>query len=180
MREEIGSRPKVIAFGSPARIVLGNSSVMDHVDPLLNLNGLRTLFERDRWLGEALFPRLCSETATCDLHSIGVETKSVGCTPQEETRPDVACVNDNGFTKTDSRKSLDMAMGPVVSTPQTIKASGRQSPRGRTVQMPQLQGSCSALSGIARRGRYCFVRPFRSSMIPPRRLTSASSSIHDR
>ena len=48
MREELGGRPKVIATGGLAQLVLGDSTLVDHVDPLLTLNGLRILFERNQ------------------------------------------------------------------------------------------------------------------------------------
>jgi type III pantothenate kinase len=48
MREELGGRPKVIATGGLAQLVLGESIVVDLVDPLLTLNGLRILFERNQ------------------------------------------------------------------------------------------------------------------------------------
>jgi type III pantothenate kinase len=48
MREEMGGRPKVIATGGLAQLVLGDSTLVDHVDPLLTLNGLRILFERNQ------------------------------------------------------------------------------------------------------------------------------------
>ncbi|HSB69635.1 MAG TPA: type III pantothenate kinase [Candidatus Methylomirabilis sp.] len=48
MREELGGRPKVIATGGLAQLVLGDSTVVDHIDPLLTLTGLRILFERNQ------------------------------------------------------------------------------------------------------------------------------------
>jgi len=48
MREEMGGRPKVIATGGLAQLVLGDSTVVDHLDPLLTLNGLRILYERNQ------------------------------------------------------------------------------------------------------------------------------------
>ena len=48
MREEMGGRPKVIATGGLAQLVLGDSNLVDHVDPLLTLNGLRILFDRNQ------------------------------------------------------------------------------------------------------------------------------------
>jgi type III pantothenate kinase len=48
MREEMGGRPKVIATGGLAQLVLGDSTVVDQVDPLLTLNGLRILYERNQ------------------------------------------------------------------------------------------------------------------------------------
>lgn len=47
MREEMGGRPKVVATGGLAQLVLGDSTVVDHLDPLLTLNGLRILYERN-------------------------------------------------------------------------------------------------------------------------------------
>jgi type III pantothenate kinase len=48
MREEMGGRPTVIATGGLAQMVLGDSSVVDHVDPLLTLNGLKILYDRNQ------------------------------------------------------------------------------------------------------------------------------------
>jgi type III pantothenate kinase len=48
MREEMGGRSKVVATGGLAELVLGESKLVDHLDPLLTLTGLRILFERNR------------------------------------------------------------------------------------------------------------------------------------
>ena len=48
MREEMGGHPKVIATGGLAQLVLGESTMVDHLDPLLTLTGLRILFERNQ------------------------------------------------------------------------------------------------------------------------------------
>jgi type III pantothenate kinase len=48
MREEMGGRPKVVATGGLAELVLGESKLVDHLDPLLTLTGLRILFDRNR------------------------------------------------------------------------------------------------------------------------------------
>jgi type III pantothenate kinase len=47
MREELGGTPKVIATGGLAGLLLAGSSVVDHLDPLLTLTGLRMLYERN-------------------------------------------------------------------------------------------------------------------------------------
>ncbi len=47
MREELGGNPKVIATGGLAGMLLTGSSVVDQVDPLLTLTGLRILYERN-------------------------------------------------------------------------------------------------------------------------------------
>jgi len=48
MRHELGGTPKVIATGGLANLLLAGSSIVDRVDPLLTLTGLRILFERNR------------------------------------------------------------------------------------------------------------------------------------
>ena len=48
MRIELGGEPKVIATGGLASLLLGDSKVVDHLDPLLTLTGLRILYERNR------------------------------------------------------------------------------------------------------------------------------------
>ncbi|MCX5734281.1 MAG: type III pantothenate kinase [candidate division NC10 bacterium] len=48
MRHELGGSPKVIATGGLANLFLAGSSIVDRVDPLLTLTGLRILFERNR------------------------------------------------------------------------------------------------------------------------------------
>ncbi len=47
MREELGGNPKVIATGGLATLLLAGSSVVDCVDPLLTLTGLRILYEKN-------------------------------------------------------------------------------------------------------------------------------------
>jgi type III pantothenate kinase len=48
MKDEMSGRPRVIATGGLAGLVLGESKVVDHLDPLLTLTGLRILYERNR------------------------------------------------------------------------------------------------------------------------------------
>jgi type III pantothenate kinase len=48
MKDELGGRPKVVATGGLAGLVLGESKMVDHLDPLLTLTGLRILHERNR------------------------------------------------------------------------------------------------------------------------------------
>ncbi|MFB3819026.1 MAG: type III pantothenate kinase [Candidatus Methylomirabilales bacterium] len=48
MKDEMGGRPTVIATGGLASLVLGESKMVDHLDPLLTLTGLRILYERNR------------------------------------------------------------------------------------------------------------------------------------
>ena len=47
MREEMGGEPVVIATGGLAHLVLAESRSVTHVDPLLTLNGLRIIYERN-------------------------------------------------------------------------------------------------------------------------------------
>ncbi len=47
MREELGGNPKVVATGGLAGMLLSGSTLVDHVDPLLTLTGLRILYERN-------------------------------------------------------------------------------------------------------------------------------------
>ncbi|MFA5027098.1 MAG: type III pantothenate kinase [Candidatus Methylomirabilota bacterium] len=47
MRSELGGRATVVATGGLATLLLGGSGVVDHVDPLLTLTGLRLLYERN-------------------------------------------------------------------------------------------------------------------------------------
>ncbi len=47
MKEELGREAKVIATGGLAHLILAESKVVDHVDPLLTLTGLRILYERN-------------------------------------------------------------------------------------------------------------------------------------
>jgi type III pantothenate kinase len=48
MREELEGRAVVVATGGLAGLVVGESKLVDHVDPLLTLTGLRILYERNR------------------------------------------------------------------------------------------------------------------------------------
>ena len=48
MRAELGAEAKAIATGGLAPLLLTDSTVVDHVDPLLTLTGLRILFERNQ------------------------------------------------------------------------------------------------------------------------------------
>jgi type III pantothenate kinase len=48
MRGELGGAPKVVATGGLAGLLLGDSSLVDHLDPWLTLTGLRILYERNR------------------------------------------------------------------------------------------------------------------------------------
>jgi type III pantothenate kinase len=48
MREELGGDPVVVATGGQAAMLLEGAGVVDHVDPLLTLTGLRILYERNR------------------------------------------------------------------------------------------------------------------------------------
>lgn len=48
MRTELGGQAKVVATGGLAQLLLAESAVVDHVDPLLTLTGLRILFERNQ------------------------------------------------------------------------------------------------------------------------------------
>lgn len=45
--EETGTKPKVIATGGFAELIASESSVIDEVNPLLTLTGLRILYERN-------------------------------------------------------------------------------------------------------------------------------------
>jgi len=47
MRRELGDRAAVIATGGFAELVGGECRCVDHVDPLLGLEGLRILYERN-------------------------------------------------------------------------------------------------------------------------------------
>ncbi len=47
MREELGGQATVVATGGLASLVLAESTLVDHVDPLLTLTGLRILYERN-------------------------------------------------------------------------------------------------------------------------------------
>jgi type III pantothenate kinase len=48
MRLELGTETKAIATGGLAQLLLADSTIVDHVDPLLTLTGLRILFERNQ------------------------------------------------------------------------------------------------------------------------------------
>lgn len=48
MKAELGGGPVVVATGGLAQLLLGGSGVVDRVDPLLTLTGLRILYERNR------------------------------------------------------------------------------------------------------------------------------------
>ncbi len=48
MRAELGGRAVVVATGGLVELLLAESSVVDHLDPLLTLTGLRILFERNQ------------------------------------------------------------------------------------------------------------------------------------
>ncbi|HLE05595.1 MAG TPA: type III pantothenate kinase, partial [Anaerolineales bacterium] len=47
MREEMGGEPVVIATGGLAHLILSESQLIHHVDPLLTLTGLRIIYERN-------------------------------------------------------------------------------------------------------------------------------------
>ncbi len=48
MRDELGGQATVVATGGLASLVLAESTLVDHVDPLLTLTGLRILYERNQ------------------------------------------------------------------------------------------------------------------------------------
>jgi len=48
MRAELGGRATVVATGGLAKLLLTESTAVEHVDPLLTLTGLRILFERNQ------------------------------------------------------------------------------------------------------------------------------------
>ncbi|MBI4572487.1 MAG: type III pantothenate kinase [candidate division NC10 bacterium] len=48
MRAELGGQVAVVGTGGLARLLLTESTAVDHVDPLLTLTGLRILFERNQ------------------------------------------------------------------------------------------------------------------------------------
>ncbi len=50
MRAELGGRAVVVATGGLVQLLLAESTVVDHLDPLLTLTGLRILFERNQSL----------------------------------------------------------------------------------------------------------------------------------
>ena len=47
MKKELGNA-KVIATGSPAELIAGETAAIDRVDPFLTLQGLRIIYERNR------------------------------------------------------------------------------------------------------------------------------------
>jgi type III pantothenate kinase len=51
MREELGARAGVVATGGYAELVGAECRCVDHVDPLLSLDGLRLLYERNAFPG---------------------------------------------------------------------------------------------------------------------------------
>jgi type III pantothenate kinase len=51
MKRELGGQAKVIATGGWAELVVGECRSIDHHDPLLNLEGLRIVYERNRDAG---------------------------------------------------------------------------------------------------------------------------------
>jgi len=51
MKRELGGQAKVIATGGWAELVVGECRSIDHHDPLLNLDGLRIVYERNRDAG---------------------------------------------------------------------------------------------------------------------------------
>ena len=48
MRAELGGKATVVATGGLAKLLLTESTAVEHVDPLLTLTGLRILFERNQ------------------------------------------------------------------------------------------------------------------------------------
>jgi len=48
IRQEFGVQPRVIATGGMADLIAGESETIETVDPLLTLEGLRIVYERNR------------------------------------------------------------------------------------------------------------------------------------
>ncbi|WP_309122860.1 type III pantothenate kinase [Paenibacillus sp.] len=48
IREEFGTRPRIVATGGLAEMIAGESKTIDTIDPLLTLEGLRLIYERNR------------------------------------------------------------------------------------------------------------------------------------
>lgn len=57
MREELGGRATVVATGGFAELIAPECRSVDHLDPLLSLEGLRILYERNAAAGAAGEPR---------------------------------------------------------------------------------------------------------------------------
>jgi type III pantothenate kinase len=48
IKEEMGVAPLVVATGGLAHLIVGNSPWIDHIDPLLTLEGLRIIYDRNQ------------------------------------------------------------------------------------------------------------------------------------
>lgn len=48
MITELGSRPKIVATGGLAKLIVGDSKYISEIDDMLTLDGLRIVFERNR------------------------------------------------------------------------------------------------------------------------------------
>ncbi|TMJ03089.1 MAG: pantothenate kinase, partial [Bacillati bacterium ANGP1] len=48
MRAELGGRANVVATGGWAELIVEECRCFDHLDPLLTLEGLRIIYERNR------------------------------------------------------------------------------------------------------------------------------------
>lgn len=46
--DQLGQRPKTIATGGLARVLLGQAQMLDHLEPFLTLEGMRLIYERNR------------------------------------------------------------------------------------------------------------------------------------